>query len=190
MNLNHVFEYISNKANVLDNLHTIHNALDALFQQRNKYLLPCSFLHSKLTAHVLPRNGDLVVGFVATEDVSFTLSIGGVEICKHDLQKNEFVYAIDNEFIIPQICLAFQEVRVSEFEHIDVVYAALHDEDRYYMAQNPWFSYPVQSSENPSQKYLYYKCGVAKKCDSPPDAFEIPQVNSLPFTDSVLKKKF
>jgi hypothetical protein len=121
--------------------------------------VPCAFERIALESKIIPRAGDIVVGFVARESTSFDVTVG-VKVVgnRHSLSKGEFVYALDDQFVIPLICLRFHEVQVTSFEHLDVVYACLqHQEQRRTMAQNSWYSFPVGPGDG---MYLLYESGM------------------------------
>ena len=118
--------------------------------------------------------GDLVVGFIANEDVSFVLHVHGREVCKHVLMKGQFVFAIDDMFIIPYVCLAFHEVRVIvSNEHllsnVDVLYGMINQDERRFLARNKWYS------KRSNGAFVCYKSGMMEFCDTVNNDFlEIP----------------
>jgi hypothetical protein len=122
--------------------------------------VPCAFERKALESKTIPRAADIVVGFIARESTSFDVTIGDKVVGnRHSLSKGEFVYALDDQFVIPLICLRFHEVKVSSFEHLDVVYACLqHQEQRRTMAQNSWYSFPVGPGDG--GMYLLYESGM------------------------------
>lgn len=58
------------------------------------------------------KGGELLLGFVGTEDCAITVKIKGVVVSTFQLRRGEFKYAIDDRFVLPVIMLAFVEAEV------------------------------------------------------------------------------
>jgi hypothetical protein len=142
--------------------------------------VPCAFHRIALESKTILRAGDILVGFVARESTSLDVTICDKVVCnRHSLSKGEFVYALDDQFVIPLISLRFHEVKVSSFEHLDAIYCLMNTEQRRTMALNSWYSFPVGPGDG---MYLLYESGMCTpSLQMPPvgkgkTLFELPSV--------------
>lgn len=94
------------------------------------------------------RSGDICIGFIALEDVKFTLSLGNLSYT-YIMQKNEFKYAFYDTFMINLVGLQYYVIYVSPMDIKDkviAVYANLEGDVRKKLARVPTY-YQINDSE-------------------------------------------
>jgi hypothetical protein len=83
------------------------------------------------------RSGDLIVGFYAEKDASFSLTINGMPICHHEMREGEFVWAYDDKYAIPLISLQYNDIFIQGSSDVVGVYGNLGTHERRKLAQYP-----------------------------------------------------
>jgi len=73
------------------------------------YLIPhkTAYIKSGIKDYEVPKVFDILIGFVAKEDISFIMTIAGVQI-RHNMKAGEFHFAIDNKSVLPMEALPLQ----------------------------------------------------------------------------------
>lgn len=146
-------------------------------------LLEC-IEHGKMTLYaerlknriVIPSNGDIVVGFFASDDVTFDLMCSSrIVVQRTSLKKHQFTYALSDSLPLLIICTRFHETSVSvvtgDIGNIYVVYGLLNTEDRGFLARNKFYA-------ECEKKYIAYCSGMYHFFDFKPEGYiEIPRWN-------------
>ena len=102
MDLSPLFDYISNIN--IKSLNNIGVCDPLLALAKNSSLLYVLYRQPMKEHEIKYINGDLLIGFIAKQNISY------VEINKYELAKDEFVFAIDDQFIIPLINLVHHDI--------------------------------------------------------------------------------
>ena len=92
----------------------------------------CTLFITTHTGGVVPKTGDLLVGFYTDEPTKLTMTIGGHSVCEHNMQKGEFVFADDGCFVVPMMVLQFHEVIVesSSTQPVYCIFAFLQNQEK------------------------------------------------------------
>lgn len=61
----------------------------------------------------MSHDSDIIVGFWGTSEGTITLSIGGWHVGSYTIHPGQFVYAIDDAYIVPVLCLRFHEIQAT-----------------------------------------------------------------------------
>ena len=73
------------------------------------FLLPQKtvYIKSGIKDYEVPKVFDILIGFVAKEDISFIMTIAGIQI-RHNMKAGDFHLAIDNKSVLPMDALPLQ----------------------------------------------------------------------------------
>lgn len=114
----------------------------------------------------IPRHGDIVVGFIARNNVSFAIKANGRTVCSHTLEPGQYVYAINNKYPILLLCASWTSVHIDmvcgSVEDIDIVYGLLQNCDRITMVSHRF----IMDLQNGT--YLEYNSGHISVLKEPP----------------------
>ena len=73
---------------------------------------------------IIPRISDILFGFLATEDVSFSITVNSITF-DYTLKKGEFQFVINNEYPLILVSIPYHDVFISSIENIKVVVGSL-----------------------------------------------------------------
>jgi hypothetical protein len=65
------------------------------------------YIKSGIKDYEVPKVFDILIGFVAKEDIDFIMSIAGIQI-RHSMKAGEFHLALDNKSVLPMEALPLQ----------------------------------------------------------------------------------
>lgn len=126
--------------------------------------------------YTISHRGDILVGFYAKNEVSFTLRINDFIISKYNLKKNQFVWAYDNKYVIPLISLQYTKIFVENYENLNdivLIYAHLDLYERRKLAQYPVYYHTGYND------YILVKNGLFKKQNNILDILKTPHTQIL-----------
>ena len=89
----------------------------------------------------ITKFADILVGFVAHENIEFEIVTHKIIIARYNLWKRQFVYAIEDNYILPIICTRFEVLQINiikgSLNDISIVFGCIHDTDmRRFVAMN------------------------------------------------------
>lgn len=73
--------------------------------------LPYAFVRGEWSGNLLKPNVDLIVGFLALQDIEFTIRYNDVE-CKFKMTPGQFHFAFDKRSVVPLCATVFTQVRI------------------------------------------------------------------------------
>lgn len=142
--IEHVFESIKLiKNNNIENIHedeyNIDYSMNKLIDNKN---LRFTIFRTKIspvdsknsTSIIIPKKGDILIGFRANNDISFELKVHGQIICTYNLKKGDFVYSIENKYSLPLICSHSTNIYINinegSYADLELLYGLLQNNDR------------------------------------------------------------
>jgi hypothetical protein len=69
------------------------------------------YIKSGIKDYEVPKVFDILIGFVAREDIDFIMTIAGIRI-RHSMKAGEFHLALDNKSVLPMEALPLQMVLI------------------------------------------------------------------------------
>jgi len=152
------------------------NALETLAKSQSEYVIFTEPLETEL----IPRHSDIIVGFYCKTDGTLTMEIGGEHVYTRQVSNGEFIYAINDESIIPIICLCFSQIKVFTTAKLDVVGAFLNTKPRKRLGMRGAFA-----ACSSGGKFHLFAGGVYRKVDSVDKSIvelttELPNMRHIP----------
>lgn len=120
--LNHIFELCSeiNSSNAIDI--SIHNNKCTLFHYQD-------FVNFCTHEDIIRDKNHILIGFLAMEDISFSFEFSS-NIYKYNLKQGEFIFALDNESIIPMISSIYVHMKLNKTSNsLRLIYGNINDGD-------------------------------------------------------------
>lgn len=128
-----------------------------LVNSNKQYILYSEKLdYVKDKSFFINRMHDIIVGFYCKSAGHIKVIIGGVTYTSMNVNAGQFIYAIDDESIIPLVTLRFQEVKIEYSDNINIVYAIVNTNIR----KDLCFS-GAWTSRTKYGDYILYKNGLS-----------------------------
>lgn len=89
----------------------------------------------------VPKIADVLVGFVAHKNVEIEIFTNKIVIARYNIWKGNFVYAIEDNYILPIICTRFHVIRINiikgSIEDVSLIFGLIDSSDmRRFIAMN------------------------------------------------------
>jgi hypothetical protein len=133
---------------------TVHEALIDIRDGAASSFYPFS-LHDTIVPYVVPRNGDVILGFYASAPMRIRVRFGSSYWEVIELQENEFKYAMFGVYPFILIYVDYTnyilEVLEGNLQDLHVVYGMLPLDERRFLASNSFIT-----CRNDDMQYIYY----------------------------------
>jgi hypothetical protein len=115
MNLNHTF------LRTFNDLTSDGDTYNEMYTKKQEFIIKRYPGHKLVDHKQLSQKPDVLIGFIAKEDVDVNVSIGGYTVSSYCMKKGDFVYTIDDTFPLIAYRYAFHGIEVHGYEKLDFV---------------------------------------------------------------------
>ena len=136
------------------------------FEILNNQHCDCVLTMETLSIHnsVQANKGDLFIGLYNNSyaEIAVSIHIGEQQVSSYSIAPNSFAYAINNESVVPLICLAYHQVDVKceNSRHILVLHGYMSTDLRRILCQGGCYA-------KCGSKFIKYYSGMGGLCDNP-----------------------